>query len=439
MRFLTGFLDIPVIEVNIASGFTKLRHQKHRKKTFMIFSIPIIAEMSPLKWVLAIVLFTTIGGLAYFSLRKSEIKFLTSRIVATIPICIGIFYVINLGFNPLVPFLAAILGGIFAIIWTGPIITLVIKPFTDIFFPSEEIDEAPIYSSALRLRNQGLYSQALEKINLELEKFPEDPKGHILKSQILARDRKEPEEAIEQLESFLGNDPPPPKPAQVVILTQLAEISLEHLKNHDLAQTYFKEIIRKFPDSEASQSAEQRIAQIIIPSAKKAREPNKNFTVEKNDRDYGLEYGRDYVHDNLTKQMDDLPIEDLMAHLIEHPKNFAARKELVRRLAFEEDEPEDAIKWLQEALEIPHQSHRQRAGWYDMLVDIQIKKLANLDAAKMTLTRFIDEDPQSGMADLARKRILTLRRELDVLSQKDPIKLGEYEQDIGLKTKRKTS
>ena len=74
-----------------------------------------------------------------------------------------------------------------------------------------------------------------------------------------------------------------------------------------------------------------------------------------------------------------------------------------------------------------------------MLVDIQIKKLANLDAAKMTLTRFIDEDPQSGMADLARKRILTLRRELDVLSQKDPIKLGEYEQDIGLKTKRKTS
>lgn len=399
----------------------------------------IFAEMNPLKWVMAVAILSVLGWLTYISLKKSGVQFLEIRIAATIPVGVGIVYVVNLGFSPLVPFLAAILGGIIAIIWTGPIISLMIRPFIDCFYPSQEMDDLPVYSSAIRLRNQGLYSQALEEIDKELEKFPIDSKGHILKAQIWARDKKEPKEAIAQLESFLESDPPPPDAAQVVVLTQLAEVSLEYLKTPEMAQAYFNEIIHRFPDTEASQSAEQRIAQIIIPSASKALDPEKKFIVEKSDRDYGLEYGRDYVHDNMTKPVDDMPIDDLISHLTDHPKNFAARKELVRRLAFEENEPQDAMRWVQEALEIPHQNLRQRAGWYNLLVDIQIQKLSNLVAAKMTLERLINEDPKSGVAELARKRIATLKRELDVLSKKDPIKLGEYEQDIGLKIKKKDS
>ncbi|MCD8534624.1 MAG: hypothetical protein LR011_07495 [Verrucomicrobia bacterium] len=137
--------------------------------------------------------------------------------------------------------------------------------------------------------------------------------------------------------------------------------------------------------------------------------------------------------------MDDLSLDDLAAHLHEHPKNFSARRELVQRLAFEADDPSEAMRLIQEALEIPHQSIKQRADWYHLLVDIQIRKLQNITAAQLTLNRLINEDPDCAMAEIAKKRIAMLKREMDVLQNKSVIQIGEYEQDIGIKRKPQSS
>lgn len=375
--------------------------------------------------------------LMYRTMAKQQEQFLIARIGVTIPLIVGIIETVNLGFSPLVPPIAAIIGFCLAILWARPLIRVITSPLTNAFYPSTEIEDKPIYSSALRLKNQGLYLQALTEIDKELEKFPFDAQGHILKAQIWAKQRNEPQEAIAQLESFLESDPPPPQPAQILVYNQLAEVSLDYLKQPELASRYFKEIVIRYPETEAAQNAEQRIAQIFIPTATEARESKKSYQVEESNIDYGILYGREYIPDNMTNPVEDMPIDDLEAHLHEHPKNFSARRELILRLAFEEDRATEAMTWIQQTLEIPYQSLKERAAWFHLLADIQIKKLRNSDAAANSLRRLIEEDKGSAVAEIARKRIATLKREVESLKTPKTVQLQEYEQDIGLKFKRR--
>lgn len=376
--------------------------------------------------------------LIFRALKKADIQHLHIRTALTIPVAFAIYEVMNMPISPFLPIFGTVLGLCIAVIWAGPAITVLIQPLLNGFYPNEELEDAPVYSSAIRLRNQGLFNQAIEAINKELQKFPEDPQGYILKSQIFARNMREPEEAINQLEAFLTNEGHPPSPqAQIVILNQLAEVCLEYLNDRTRACGYFKVVVDQYPDSEAGQAAEQRIAQLMISSAAKAKQPIQKLEVESSGIDYGLEFGRDYVDPNLKKPIDDIPIDELRTHLIEYPKNFAARKELVSRLVNEENQPEEAIHYIQEALEIPYQSMKQRADWFHTMADIQIKQLDNINAARATLLMLANEDPGSAMASIAQKRLATLKRELEPLKEKQRITMGEYEPDIGLKVKRK--
>lgn len=383
---------------------------------------------------LTLVLSMALLYLVYRHLKKSRIERVGARfIVSAFLISCYVFSILS-PYTALFGIIAAVL---LAGIWAGPITTLIARPLTESFFPSEEVEDAANYSPALRMRNQGLYVQAVEAIDKELETFPMDVQGHMLKAQIWAKNRNEPIEAIAILEEYMAQDPPPPAASQVLALNQLAEISISYLKDVPRAIGYWKLIVVQFPESEAAQDAEQRIAQQSISTAAKARESVKSIQVTENNRDFGLEFGRNYVNENLKKPNEDLTTQELMDHLYEHPKNFSARRELIFRLAFEDDDPSEAMRWLQETLEIPLQSKKQRADWYHLLVDIQIRKLQNIVAARMTLKRLIDEDPDSAMATRARSRMATLQREIESLKSKSTIQLGSYDQDIGLKSRPK--
>ncbi|HOB31988.1 MAG TPA: hypothetical protein PKH32_03810, partial [Verrucomicrobiota bacterium] len=71
--------------------------------------------------------------------------------------------------------------------------------------------------------------------------------------------------------------------------------------------------------------------------------------------------------------------------------------------------------------------------WLNLLADLQIRHGAGYDAARQTLQRIIDLYPGSAAAQVARNRIDLLKLELKRRDAVRSVRLGEYEQDIGLK------
>jgi hypothetical protein len=74
--------------------------------------------------------------------------------------------------------------------------------------------------------------------------------------------------------------------------------------------------------------------------------------------------------------------------------------------------------------------------WLNLLADLQIRHGADFETVKQTLQRIIDLDPKLAAAETARKRIALLKLELKAKAQNQSVKLGTYEQNIGLKSAR---
>jgi hypothetical protein len=87
-------------------------------------------------------------------------------------------------------------------------------------------------------------------------------------------------------------------------------------------------------------------------------------------------------------------------------------------------------------IQSPTQPAKSIVRWLNLLADIQIRHGANYDTVRQTLQRIIDRDPKLAAAENARKRIDLLKLELKAHEKPAPVKLGTYEQRLGLKTER---
>jgi hypothetical protein len=76
---------------------------------------------------------------------------------------------------------------------------------------------------------------------------------------------------------------------------------------------------------------------------------------------------------------------------------------------------------------------RQTVRWLNLIADLQIRGGENLAAAKAALERLIELFPDSPAANLARNRIELLKLELKAREKSQTVRLGSYEQNIGLK------
>jgi hypothetical protein len=70
---------------------------------------------------------------------------------------------------------------------------------------------------------------------------------------------------------------------------------------------------------------------------------------------------------------------------------------------------------------------------------LQIRSRATHDTIRNTLQRIIDCDPAVAAAELARHRLDRLRLEMKAKARSEAVKLGSYEQNIGLKRGRGAS
>jgi lipoprotein NlpI len=81
----------------------------------------------------------------------------------------------------------------------------------------------------------------------------------------------------------------------------------------------------------------------------------------------------------------------------------------------------------------PGQPMKQVVHYLNLLADMHIRQAGDFDAAKRALERIIELYPKYAPAENARQRIAHLRFEMKVQEKQEGIKLGTYEQNIGLK------
>jgi hypothetical protein len=116
-----------------------------------------------------------------------------------------------------------------------------------------------------------------------------------------------------------------------------------------------------------------------------------------------------------------------------HPLDNEIREKLAIVYASEFKRLDLAAAELEQLIATPNQSQKNVAHWLNLLADFHIRLANDVDRARETLQRIIDLNPAAATANTARIRMSQLRLELNQNSLQRTVKLGNYEQNIGLK------
>ena len=73
------------------------------------------------------------------------------------------------------------------------------------------------------------------------------------------------------------------------------------------------------------------------------------------------------------------------------------------------------------------------AHWLNLLADLQIHGGADYETVRETLEKIMERFPGLPVADLAQSRLNRLKLEIKGKQETSDVKLGVYEQNIGLK------
>ena len=124
-----------------------------------------------------------------------------------------------------------------------------------------------------------------------------------------------------------------------------------------------------------------------------------------------------------------------MKHLEEHPLDTEARERLALIYSDHYDRLDLASDQLEQLIGHPNQPAKRVVHWLNLLADLQVRHGTSYETARGTLQRIIDLFPNAAAAQTARNRMDLLRLELKAKQQGQIVKMGIYQQDIGLKNK----
>ncbi|HEV2392720.1 MAG TPA: hypothetical protein VG146_10205 [Verrucomicrobiae bacterium] len=390
--------------------------------------------------VLTLVLFAgLLGWLVFVSIKTADDPArMVFKWVITIPIVAYMIWVVA----PLVARggysgafggipMAAICGLALAIIWRRSIAEIVANPLSHLYDGGNVPPEPrPAYSTAQARQKSGKYLEAIAEVRKQLEKFPTDFEGHMLLAQIQAEDLKDlpgAELTIQRLCSQPGH-----APANITFaLLSLADWQLQVAQDREAAQRALEQILTLLPDSEFALTAAQRIAHLTSPEMLRERNEEKKYALAEGIQNVGL-----------AKNLKSLqPIEkdpsqaalDYVQHLEEHPLDSEAREKLAILYADHYHRLDLATDQLEQMIQQPNQPAKLVTRWLNLLADLQIRCGADYDTIRSSLERIVERGPNLAPAENARNRISLLKLELKGKQKTDSVKMGTYEQNIGLK------
>jgi tetratricopeptide (TPR) repeat protein len=328
-------------------------------------------------------------------------------------------------------------GGLFlAFIWRHDIASLIARPFASLYDGGSTPPEPrPLYSTAQARQKQGHYVEAIAAVREQLAAFPEDFEGHMLLAQIQAENLQDLPGAELTVRNFCAQPGHPPG-QMVFALYSLADWHLRYTRDREAARAALEEVIARLPETEFALSAAQRIAHLGTAEMLLSPEDRQKYVVPETSGNVGLTTRSADARVPAPAAREDTAAE-LVAHLQEHPLDMEARERLAliyidqyARLDLAEDQ-------LEQMIAQPHQPGRLIVRWLNLLADLQIRSGTDYDTVRGTLQRIVDREPDLAAAENARKRIALLRLEIKGKEQTSAVKLGSYEQDIGLKSRKK--
>ena len=157
----------------------------------------------------------------------------------------------------------------------------------------------------------------------------------------------------------------------------------------------------------------------------------KKFVVVEGPQNLGLTRGRELVEPAAADP--EQVAAGCVKHLEQYPLDNEVREQLAVIYADHYGRLDMAIAELEQMIEQPNQPGKLVVHWLNVLADLQVRSGAGFEAVQQTLQRIIDRDPNAAAAEIARNRMGLLKLELRAKDKNQAVKLGSYEQNIGLK------
>lgn len=339
------------------------------------------------------------------------------------------------GFSAIAALIEMLFIGIaMAITWRHSLIDLIANPIASLYDGGKEPPEPrPLYSAAISKRKLNKPLEAIIAVREQLAKFPNDYEGTLLLASIQAEDMKDLPSAEMTLNHFCEWKDAPPKQVAAA-LTLMADWYLKQAQDIHSARASLEKIIQKYPDTEMALVAKQRIAH--LGGAEKvllAALDRPTIAVQEGIQSAGL---RDTIHD-LVVPVDADPAElaqTYVKHLAQHPHDTEIREKLAVLYAEHYKRIDLAAIELGQLINEPKLPPKRIAHWLNLLADLQIRGGAEYDTVRPTLEEIVKRFPDLPVSDLAKSRLARLKLEIHGQKEKTPgVKLGVYEQNIGLK------
>jgi tetratricopeptide (TPR) repeat protein len=328
--------------------------------------------------------------------------------------------------------LTLICGVALAALWRRGLASIVAKPMSSMFDGGDhQIEPRPLYSIAQAKRKRGHYVEAAREIQKQLRQFPGDIEGQLLLAAIQAENLNDlpgAEVTLNRLCQQRGLTPG----TIALVLNTLADWHLKFTQDRDAAREDLERIIALLPDSEAAALAAQRIAHLASSA----------FLLAPHDvKPIALGHGTENVGLLPAAQQPAVPdmnpesqAAEYVKHLEQHPLDTEARENLALLYADHYERLDLAADQLEQLIAHPAQPARNVVRWLNLLADLQVRHSVDYDTIRHTIQRIIDLYPGTGAAGVASSRLGLLRLELKAKQKSQTVKLGSYEQDIGLKS-----
>ncbi len=322
-------------------------------------------------------------------------------------------------------------GMYFAIIWRRNITGLIANPFGSLYDGgNERLEPQAYYSSAEAKRKRGQYAEAVADIRGQLDKFPHDFAGQMMLAEIQAHDLHDLPSAVITIQRIC-HQPKHTNGNIASALNTLADWHLKYSADPDAARETLEQIMALLPDTEFALLAEQRIAHLASRKHLAEQHDRPRVAIPKGADNVGLMASSAHLAPAPADQA--ARAGQLTEHLQLHPQDTEAREQLAIIYADHYRRLDLAADQLNQLINQPHQPARNVIHWLNLLADLQIRLGSPYETVSGTLSQIIERYPTHAAANLARNRLDLLRLELKAHATPRSIKLGTYEQNIGLK------
>jgi hypothetical protein len=373
-----------------------------------------------------------VGWLFYFMLKKSDDPGkMLFKWAFTVPFIIGCIW-LGGKMGPFGPFLIVLMAVVLSFMWTPHIGEWLASPITNLFDGGHERpDNRPYYSVAITKRKLNKPFEAIVAVREQLAKFPADFEGVTLLAGIQAEDTQDLPGAEITFNHFCER-PDVPSLQVAAALTQLADWHLKLAQDADSARAVLEKIIARFPDTPLAAQAAQRIAH--LGGAEKimlAAHDRPAVFLPAGVNNIGL---LDSTRHLIPEEADPAQLAaEYVKHLEQHPLDTEAREKLAILYVRHYQRLDLATLELAQMINEPNLPAKRVAHWLNLLADLQIHSGADYETVRDTLEKIVERYPGLPVADLALSRLNRLKLEIKGKQETPDVKLGVYEQNIGLK------